>query len=164
MDISWSLGGKAKAKAKALAASLLVAWLIIRIRLHGTSTKGKIAAQATGVAGYRPPPPGHGRQVLPQCARIAADRHGLIMKLRMGQKLTVVVSDVDIARECLTTHDRAFAARPKLAVGRILGFDYTSIVWPPTAHCGGTFARYAHLSCYQLVGLRHSAKSEMKRP
>ncbi|KAL4188499.1 hypothetical protein AMTRI_Chr08g160460 [Amborella trichopoda] len=128
MDISWSLGGKAKAKAKALAASLLVAWLIIRIRLHGTSTKGKIAAQATGVAGYRPPPPGHGRQVLPPCARIAADRHGLIMKLRMGQKLTVVVSDVDIARECLTTNDRAFAARPKLAVGRILGFDYTSIV------------------------------------
>ncbi|XP_020519547.1 cytochrome P450 82C4 [Amborella trichopoda] len=51
------------------------------------------------------------------------------MKLQMGQKSTLVVSDADIARECLTIHDRAFASRPMMAAGRILGFDYTAIAW-----------------------------------
>ncbi|KAL4188500.1 hypothetical protein AMTRI_Chr08g160470 [Amborella trichopoda] len=125
MDTSCFLGGTAQA----LAASLLVAWLIIGIRLHGTSTKRKTLPEPPGW-----PLIGHlhllmGNKPLHRVLASLADHHGLIMKLRMGQKPTVVVSDADIAKECLTTHDRAFAGRPKLAVGRFLGFDYTAFVW-----------------------------------
>ncbi|ERM94234.1 hypothetical protein AMTR_s00010p00212030 [Amborella trichopoda] len=120
-----NLGGTAQA----LAASLLVAWVLIRILLHGTTTKGKLLLEP-----LRWPLIGHLHLLmvdkpLHRVLASLADCHGLIMKLRMGQKPTLVVSDADIARECLTTHDRAFASRPMVAAGRTLGFDYTAIAW-----------------------------------
>ncbi|ERN00637.1 hypothetical protein AMTR_s00091p00167730 [Amborella trichopoda] len=126
MDTIWFLGSTAQA----LAASLLVTWVLIRILLHGAATKGKLLPEPPGwpVIGHLHLLMGD-KPLLHRVLASLADRHRLIMKLQMGQKSTLVVSDADIARECLTIHDRAFASRPMMAAGRILGFDYTAIAW-----------------------------------
>ncbi|KAL4197557.1 hypothetical protein AMTRI_Chr04g188840 [Amborella trichopoda] len=100
MDTAWFLGGTAQA----LAASLLVACVLIRILLHGTATKGKML----------PVPPRW--PIIGHLHLLMGDKPLHLVLLRMGQKPTLVVSDANIARECITTHDRAFASRSMVAL------------------------------------------------
>ena len=42
-----------------------------------------------------------------------ADRYGPIFTIKLGVHRTLIVSNGEIAKECLTTNDRAFANHPK---------------------------------------------------
>nr|GMD16932.1 cytochrome P450 CYP82D47-like [Ipomoea batatas] len=54
-----------------------------------------------------------------------ADKHGPIFRIRLGNQQTLVISSSEIAKECLTTNDKALATRPKSLASQILGFNYT---------------------------------------
>ncbi|WCJ35333.1 Cytochrome P450 82A3 [Euphorbia peplus] len=53
-----------------------------------------------------------------------ADKYGPIFTIKFGVHQTLVVSNSDIAKECLTTNDRVFAGRPKSLGTEILGYNY----------------------------------------
>ncbi|KAL1309511.1 cytochrome P450 CYP82D47 [Arachis ipaensis] len=53
-----------------------------------------------------------------------ADKYGPIFTIRIGRKNLLVVSNSEIAKECFTVNDKAFAGRPKMIAYEILGYDY----------------------------------------
>uniref|UniRef100_A0A251UX62 Putative cytochrome P450 n=1 Tax=Helianthus annuus TaxID=4232 RepID=A0A251UX62_HELAN len=63
-------------------------------------------------------------------ARISA-KHGPIILLRFGSRRVLLVSSPSIAEECFTKNDIVFANRPNLVFGKILGDNFTSLVWAP---------------------------------
>ncbi|XP_022034064.1 cytochrome P450 81Q32-like [Helianthus annuus] len=63
-------------------------------------------------------------------ARISA-KHGPIILLRFGSRCVLLVSSHFIAEECFTKNDIVFANRPNLVFGKILGDNFTSLVWAP---------------------------------
>ncbi|BAT77801.1 hypothetical protein VIGAN_02039800 [Vigna angularis var. angularis] len=52
-----------------------------------------------------------------------ADKYGPIFSLRLGAHKTLVVSDWEMAKQCFTVNDRAFANRPKSMSFEVL-FQY----------------------------------------
>lgn len=57
--------------------------------------------------------------------------HGPVVLLRFGYRPVLLVSSPAAAEECFTVHDVAFANRPRFLAGKILGYDFTSVVWAP---------------------------------
>ncbi|XP_022149457.1 cytochrome P450 81E8-like isoform X2 [Momordica charantia] len=62
--------------------------------------------------------------------KIAAE-YGPIFSLRFGSRLAVVVSSLDTAEECLTKNDVVFANRPRLIIGKHLGYNHTTMAAAP---------------------------------
>ena len=52
-----------------------------------------------------------------------ADSNGPIFTLKLGIHRAIVVSNWEIAQECLTTNDIIFASRPKLTSAKLLGYN-----------------------------------------
>ncbi|KAL9997315.1 putative oxidoreductase [Helianthus debilis subsp. tardiflorus] len=61
-------------------------------------------------------------------AKLSA-KHGPILRLQFGFRRVVVVSSPAAVEECLTTNDIVFANRPKMLFGKIIGVNYTSLIW-----------------------------------
>ncbi|PHU20837.1 Cytochrome 82A3 [Capsicum chinense] len=55
-----------------------------------------------------------------------ADKYGPIFRLKLGVNQVVIVSDPEIAKECFTKNDKAFANRPKSIASEIFGYNYAS--------------------------------------
>ncbi|CBI18830.3 unnamed protein product, partial [Vitis vinifera] len=53
--------------------------------------------------------------------------YGPIFSLRFGSQLVVIVSSPSAVEECFTKNDVVLANRPRLASGKYLGFNYTSV-------------------------------------
>ncbi|KAL1309520.1 hypothetical protein HN51_052219 [Arachis hypogaea] len=53
-----------------------------------------------------------------------ADKYGPIFTISIGRRKNLVVSNREIAKECFTVNDKAFAGRPKMIAYEILGYDY----------------------------------------
>ncbi|XP_031267237.1 cytochrome P450 81Q32-like [Pistacia vera] len=58
-------------------------------------------------------------------------QHGPIAFLQFGCRKVVVVSSPSAAEECLTKNDIIFAKRPRMTIGKILGYNYTILSWAP---------------------------------
>ncbi|KAL3813652.1 hypothetical protein ACJIZ3_014920 [Penstemon smallii] len=56
---------------------------------------------------------------------------GPIFSLRFGNRLMVVVSSPNLVEECFTKNDIVLANRPRLIIGKYLGYNYTSLVGAP---------------------------------
>ncbi|KAK9136200.1 hypothetical protein Syun_015530 [Stephania yunnanensis] len=52
-----------------------------------------------------------------------ADQHGPVFTLLLGTKQALVVSNWEVAKECFTTNDRAFASRPNPIALKIMGYN-----------------------------------------
>ncbi|KAH9300187.1 hypothetical protein KI387_011770 [Taxus chinensis] len=53
-----------------------------------------------------------------------SESYGPIIHLQLGFRPLLVISSSDLAKQCFTTNDKAFASRPHLAVGRQMGYNY----------------------------------------
>ncbi|RZC72341.1 hypothetical protein C5167_035503 [Papaver somniferum] len=58
-------------------------------------------------------------------------KYGPIMYLRFGTKPVIVVSSPSMVEECLSKNDVIFANRPRLLIGKHLGYEYTQLIWAP---------------------------------
>ncbi|KAK8708028.1 hypothetical protein V6N13_059075 [Hibiscus sabdariffa] len=94
-----------------------------------------------------------------------ADRSGGIFTIKLGVHRALVVSSCEIAKECLTINDRAFATRPKLASMQILGYNNAMIAFAPYGPYWRQVRKLATielLSNQRLDLLKHVRESEIK--
>ncbi|RVX23854.1 Isoflavone 2'-hydroxylase [Vitis vinifera] len=56
-----------------------------------------------------------------------SQKYGPIFSLRFGSQLAVIVSSPSAVEECFTKNDVVLADRPRLASGKYVGFNYTTI-------------------------------------
>ncbi|MBA0820804.1 hypothetical protein Gohar_022413, partial [Gossypium harknessii] len=61
--------------------------------------------------------------------RNLADKYEGIFTIKLGVHTALVVIHWEIAKECLTINDKAFATRPKLASSKILGYNCAMIAF-----------------------------------
>ncbi|KAK0576762.1 hypothetical protein LWI29_022958 [Acer saccharum] len=94
-----------------------------------------------------------------------ADKYGPIFTVKMGVHQALVVSDWEIAKECLTTNDKVFANRPKTIAIELLGYNYSMVGFSPY----GPYWRQARkittlelLSNHRLEKLKHVRQFEMR--
>ncbi|XP_068641092.1 xanthotoxin 5-hydroxylase CYP82C4-like [Aristolochia californica] len=86
-----------------------------------------------------------------------ADQFGPILQLRAGSRRILLVSDAAVARECFTTHDRAFASRPRTAASQIMGNDFLSFAWAPYGPLWRELRKIATLELFSLRRLQLQA-------
>lgn len=60
-----------------------------------------------------------------------AEQSGPIFTMWFGHRRAVVVNSWKLAKECLTTHDKAMASRPQVAAGKFMGYDHFMMVIAP---------------------------------
>ncbi|KAF3786344.1 Cytochrome P450 82C4 [Nymphaea thermarum] len=60
-----------------------------------------------------------------------SDKHGPLFTLRLGQMRALVVSSMDLAKECFTTNDQAFASRPPFESSKCLGYGCAMLGFAP---------------------------------
>ncbi|KAK4771016.1 hypothetical protein SAY87_031548 [Trapa incisa] len=60
-----------------------------------------------------------------------ADKYGPLFTIRLGLRKAVVANNWEVAKECLTTNDRAFATRPKTVGLDRLSYDYAVVGFSP---------------------------------
>ncbi|KAJ4701844.1 Cytochrome P450 [Melia azedarach] len=60
-----------------------------------------------------------------------ADNYGPIFTIKMGVHRTLVVSNCEIAKECLTANDKVFANRPKTLAMELLAYNFSMLAFSP---------------------------------
>ncbi|XP_031110174.1 cytochrome P450 CYP82D47-like [Ipomoea triloba] len=66
-----------------------------------------------------------GGKIMHKVLGAMADKHGPeAMAIKLGSHKALVISSWEMARECFTTHDKAFSDRPRIAASKLLGYDY----------------------------------------
>ncbi|KAL5777892.1 hypothetical protein ACOSP7_010823 [Xanthoceras sorbifolium] len=94
-----------------------------------------------------------------------ADKYGPIFTIKMGVHRALVVSNWEIAKECLTTNDKIFANRPKSVPTEVLTYNFEMLGFSPYGHYWSQLRKIAKLellSNHRLEKLKHVRESEMK--
>ncbi|XP_021724291.1 cytochrome P450 81D11-like [Chenopodium quinoa] len=60
-----------------------------------------------------------------------SERYGPIFSLRLGFQPLLVISSPSAVEECLNKNDIVFADRPNFIVGKILGYNFSILIWSP---------------------------------
>ena len=94
-----------------------------------------------------------------------ADKYGPIFTLRLGVHKTLVVSNWEMAKQCFTVNDKAFASRPKSVAFEVLGYNFSMIGFSPY----GSYWRHVRkiatlelLSSHRIDMIKHVMESEVK--
>nr|AFK38862.1 unknown [Lotus japonicus] len=92
-----------------------------------------------------------------------ADKYGPIFTLRLGVHRTLVVSNWEMAKECFTVNDKAFATRPKTLANEIVAKNFFGFVpygsyWRDVKK----IATVEVLSAKRTEMLKHVMESEVK--
>ncbi|KAG2666219.1 hypothetical protein I3760_15G046200 [Carya illinoinensis] len=77
-----------------------------------------------------------------------SNRYGPIIHLTFGSRKVLIVSSPCAAEECLATNDIIFANRPRLLIGKLLGYNFTSLAWAPY---GDHWRNLRRISSLQLL-------------
>ncbi|XP_042507198.1 cytochrome P450 81Q32-like [Macadamia integrifolia] len=80
--------------------------------------------------------------------------YGPILLLRFGSRRVLLVTSPSVAEECFTTNDIVFANRPRLLVGKYLGFNYTNISWAPYGNHWRNLRRISTLEIFSSTRLQ----------
>ncbi|KAJ0024254.1 hypothetical protein Pint_08877 [Pistacia integerrima] len=94
-----------------------------------------------------------------------ADKYGPIFTIKMGVYRALVVSNWEIAKECLTTHDKVFANRPKTMASELLTYNFSMFGLSPYGPYWRQIRKIATLellSTHRLEKLRNVRESEVK--
>ncbi|GLJ52524.1 hypothetical protein SUGI_1117860 [Cryptomeria japonica] len=87
-------------------------------------------------------------------------RYGPVMHLKFGSCPVLVISSADLAKECFTVNDKAFASKPRLTQGKHLGYNYSMIAWAPY----GPYWRMARKVCvHELLSSKRIQSFAPKR-
>ena len=94
-----------------------------------------------------------------------ADKYGPVFTIRLGVHKTLVVSSSEMAKECFTVNDKAFASHPNSVGSEVLGYNYSMIGFSPY----GPYWRHVRklatlevLSTHRTQMLKHVMESEVK--
>ncbi|XP_076897808.1 cytochrome P450 82A3-like [Bidens hawaiensis] len=60
-----------------------------------------------------------------------ADKYGPIFTIKLGSRQALVVSNAELASECLTKNDKAFASRPKGQAFELMAYNYAVLGFSP---------------------------------
>nr|WNO46794.1 cytochrome P450 82D215 [Tripterygium hypoglaucum] len=94
-----------------------------------------------------------------------ADKYGPIFTINLGVHRALVVSNSDVAKECLTTHDKVFANRPKSLATEHLGYNQALFgfsSYGPYWRQMRKITTLELLSSHRLETLKHVRESEIK--
>ncbi|PNX74116.1 cytochrome p450 82a3-like protein [Trifolium pratense] len=95
-----------------------------------------------------------------------ADKYGPIFTLRLGVHRTLVISSYEMAKQCFTVNDKAFASRPKSVAFEILGYNISMFGFSPYGSYWRTMRKIAtvHVFSPQRIEilLKHVMESEVK--
>jgi len=94
-----------------------------------------------------------------------ADRYGPVFSLRLGAYKTLVVSDWEMAKECFTVNDKAFANRPKSMSFEVLGYNCSMMGFSPYGSYWRQMRKIATLellSSRRIETLKHVMVAEVK--
>ncbi|WRX30162.1 Cytochrome P450 - like 10 [Theobroma cacao] len=94
-----------------------------------------------------------------------ADKFGTFFAIKLGVHRALVVSNSEIAKQCLTTNDKASATRPKLTAMEILGYNNSIIAFAPYGPYWRQVRKFVNielLSNHRLDMLKHVLDSEVK--
>ncbi|XP_047152871.1 cytochrome P450 82A2-like [Vigna umbellata] len=94
-----------------------------------------------------------------------ADKYGPIFTLRLGVHRNLIVSNWEMAQQCFTVNDKAFANRPKTLAFEVLGYNFSMVGFSP--YC--SYWRHIRkiltqelLSTQRVDELKHVMESELK--
>ncbi|KAK4795492.1 hypothetical protein SAY86_027818 [Trapa natans] len=93
-----------------------------------------------------------------------AEKYGPIFTIRLGVHRAVVVSSSEVAKECLTTNDRAFATRPRSVGTEVMTYNNAMIGLSPYSPYWRQVRKMATLellSSHRIELLRHVRESEI---
>ncbi|CAL0327042.1 unnamed protein product [Lupinus luteus] len=93
-----------------------------------------------------------------------ADKYGPVFTMRLGVHQTLVVSNSDMAKECFTINDRAFASRPKSLAFDILGYNFSMVGFSPYGSYWRQVRKLATvelLSSHRIDSLKHVIEWEV---
>ncbi|TYJ28648.1 hypothetical protein E1A91_A06G014800v1 [Gossypium mustelinum] len=94
-----------------------------------------------------------------------ADKYGRIFTIKLGVQRALVVSNWEVAKECLTINDKAFATRPNLACAELMGYHKAMIGFAPYGPHWRQMRKFTTielLSNHRLNLLKHVRESEKK--
>ncbi|KAJ4827288.1 hypothetical protein Tsubulata_022687 [Turnera subulata] len=94
-----------------------------------------------------------------------AAKYGPIFSIKLGVHRTLVVSNCELAKQCLKTNDKAFSNRPKGLASEILGYNYSMYGLSPYGSYWRQIRRIVShdvLSAHRLERLKHVLETEFK--
>ncbi|XP_022762799.1 cytochrome P450 CYP82D47-like [Durio zibethinus] len=71
------------------------------------------------------------KQLLHRVFGDMVDKYGPAFLVRLGIHQALVVSDWEVAKECLTTNDKLFSTRPRSLAIRLMGYDHRMFGFAP---------------------------------
>ncbi|CAI0464893.1 unnamed protein product [Linum tenue] len=93
-------------------------------------------------------------------------RHGPILFFRFGSRPVLLISSPALVEQCLGgQNDVAFANRPRFLMGKLLGYNFTSMAWAPYGDLWRNLRRVAStelLSNHRLQALSGVRSDEVK--
>ncbi|XP_059454451.1 cytochrome P450 CYP82D47-like [Corylus avellana] len=95
-----------------------------------------------------------------------ADKYGPIFTIQLGVHRALIVSSWEIAKECFTTNDKAFANRPKAIASELMGYNYALFILSPYGPYWRQVRKIATvevLSNHRLEMLKHIREYEVNR-
>ncbi|KAF5450584.1 hypothetical protein F2P56_030919 [Juglans regia] len=147
---------------------LAIAGVLVLVLLYnlwrvkaGSHSKGMLAPEPSGAL----PIIGHLHQLRSQntIARTLAamaDKYGPIFKIRFGTKPTLVISSHEAVKECFTTNDKTFAARPLSSQGKYLAYNYVGFGF---SNYGSYWSKIRKLAVSELLSSRRLEKLKNMR-
>ncbi|GMH16662.1 hypothetical protein Nepgr_018503 [Nepenthes gracilis] len=94
-----------------------------------------------------------------------SERYGPILFLRLGRQPFLIVSSPSAVQDCFSQNDIIFANRPKFMAGRILGNDYSNLLWAPYGPLWRNLRRIATidvLSSHRIQETAHTRQGEIR--
>ena len=112
---------------------LVISLCLWRVKTQSHKTKGVLLAPE--VSG-RLPFIGHlhhlgGQKPLCRTVGDMADKYGPLFTRYLGTHRALVVSNYEAIKECFTTNDKSFGARPRSAHGTYIGYNYAAFGFAP---------------------------------
>ncbi|KAH7524021.1 hypothetical protein FEM48_Zijuj06G0074200 [Ziziphus jujuba var. spinosa] len=94
-----------------------------------------------------------------------ADKYGPVFTIKLGVHRALIVSSWEIARECFTTNDKAFANRPKYLAAELMGYNLAMFGFSPYGPYWRQVRKIATLellSNHRLEMLKNVRESEVR--